>query len=86
VRGHIEYPDFRRLATGIGSAFVGDLKTILVQPALPETNDGQFWALLEPSGFAVSRSAPRILSSSGTRIDSKISSLGELFQKCMLEE
>jgi hypothetical protein len=86
VRGHIGYPDFRRLAIGIGSAFVGDLKIMCGQPPPPESNNGTFWALLEPSGFAISRSAPRILSSSGTRIDSKISRLGQLFQKCMLEE
>ena len=90
VRGHIGYSDFRRLGAGIGSAFVGDLQTICVQPPAPEINNSQVWVFLEPSGFAVSstRNAPRILSSSGTRIQirSKVSSLGKLFQKCMLEE
>jgi len=90
VRGHIDYSDFRRLGAGIDSAFVGDLKIICVQPPPPEINNGQVWAFLEPSGFAVSRArnAPRILSSSGTRVQihSTISSLGKLFQKCMLEE
>ncbi|MCX6923227.1 MAG: hypothetical protein NT154_08470, partial [Verrucomicrobia bacterium] len=86
VRGHIDYADFRRLAAGIGSSFVGDLKIICAQPLPPETNNDAFWAFLEPSGFAFTHSGKRIPSSSGTRFEITISGLGKLFQKCMLEE
>jgi hypothetical protein len=84
VRGHIDYPSFRRLAAGIGSAFVGDLRSICVEPLPPETNCDQFWASLEPSGFALTGGGRSRGNAIGTRTD--ISTLGRLFRKCMLEE
>jgi hypothetical protein len=85
VRGCIDYADFRGLAAGIGTAFVGDLKKICSNPLPPESKTDAFWGVLEPSGFAATGGGvSRIPTAIGTRTD--ITQLGRLFQKCMLEE
>jgi hypothetical protein len=84
VRVRIDYDNFRRLGAAINSAFVGDLKRISSLPADPKKHSEKFLELLLPSGLTVVQGGETRLGAIGSSV--WLSELGQLFQKCMLEE
>lgn len=84
VRKHIDYADFRRLASGLDRAFVEDLKILAADPPRPELKSDKFCALLLPAGFAVT--AGGVSRGGALGPQTNVNSLGRLFRKCIMEE
>jgi hypothetical protein len=84
VRGRINYADFRRLGAAIDSAFVDDLKKILILPADFKKHSEKFLEVLLPSGLAIVQGGETRLGAIGSSV--YLSELGRLFQKCMAEQ
>jgi hypothetical protein len=84
VRKQIDYSDFRRLASGIDRAYVGDLKKLLTYPKDKDIWDEKFLRLIEPAGFAETGGGQSRAGDIGTT--TFLNRLGKLFLKCINED